>query len=112
MSDDRSDKPDNDGKDSEASAPRTGLQKHTEFGEPLWLDALKTLWVAFVMLVIVAVGGGLLAIAIIAPWGRASHDCSIYCVIDRYFDMNIFGTKNPKKSAGLSPALRDRLRRW
>ena len=32
------------------------------------------------MMVASVVGGGL-GIAVIAPWGRASPDCSIYCVI-------------------------------
>ena len=32
------------------------------------------------MLITAAVGGGL-AIAIIAPWGRANPECSIFCVL-------------------------------
>jgi hypothetical protein len=55
----------------------------TAFGEPLWLDALKTLGVGLVLLLGTVVVGGLLGVAIMAPWGRASPDCSIYCVIER-----------------------------
>ena len=63
-----------------------GLNRTTEFGEPLWLDALKSTGVALLYLTFIIVVGGALAIAIIAPWGRASHDCSIYCVLERYID--------------------------
>ena len=50
-------------------------------GEPLWVDVLKGMRSLLVFLLItVAVGGGL-AIAIIAPWGRANPECSIFCVI-------------------------------
>lgn len=62
-----------------------GLSKVTSFGEPLWLDALKSIVQGLVMLVFVLVLGGALAIDIIAPWGRASHDCSVYCVLERQF---------------------------
>ena len=30
--------------------------------------------------------GAVLGVAIIAPWGRASHDCSIYCVLEREYE--------------------------
>ena len=63
-----------------------GIKKLTAFGEPLWIDALRTLGVGLVMLALVIVVGGALGVAIIAPWGRASHDCSIYCVLERQFD--------------------------
>jgi len=63
-----------------------GEKKLTTFGEPLWVDALKTLGVGMIMLLLVAVVGGALGVAVIAPWGRASHDCSIYCVLEREFD--------------------------
>jgi len=50
-------------------------------GEPMWVDVLKGMRALLVfMLITVAVGGGL-AIAIIAPWGRANPECSIFCVI-------------------------------
>jgi hypothetical protein len=61
-------------------------KKLTVFGEPIWLDALKTLGVGLAMLLLVVVVGGALGVAIIAPWGRASHDCSIYCVLEQQFD--------------------------
>jgi hypothetical protein len=63
-----------------------GLHRTTEFGEPLWLDTLKTIGVALTSLTIVIVIGGALAVAIIAPWGRASFDCSIYCVLEQHFN--------------------------
>ena len=78
------------GKESETDAERqdaeSGMNKVTSFGDPLWLDALKSTGQGLIMLVIVLVLGGALAVAIIAPWGRASHDCSIYCVLERQFD--------------------------
>ena len=57
-------------------------QKLTVFGEPLWLDALKTLGVIAAMLVGIVGVGAVLGVMIIAPWGRASPDCSIYCVLE------------------------------
>jgi len=60
--------------------------KLTAFGEPVWVDTLKTLGVVAVMLLIVIGIGGALGVAIMAPWGRASHDCSIYCVLEQYLD--------------------------
>ena len=50
-------------------------------GEPIWLDVLKALRTFLILMALVAVVGGGLGIAIIAPWGRASPDCSIFCVI-------------------------------
>ena len=50
-------------------------------GEPVWVDVLKGIRTFLVLLALVAVVGGGLGIAIIAPWGRASPDCSIFCVI-------------------------------
>ena len=61
-----------------------GINRKTEFGEPLWLDVLKSAGVALTYLTVVILLGGALAIAIIAPWGRASFDCSIYCVLEQY----------------------------
>ncbi len=68
--------------------PETGPQdgsakKLTVFGEPLWLDALKTLCVAMTTLLVIVVVGAVLGVMIIAPWGRASPECSIYCVLER-----------------------------
>ncbi len=60
-----------------------GLKKQTVFGEPLWVDALKTLGVVMTMLLVVVVVGAVLGVMIIAPWGRASPECSIYCVLER-----------------------------
>ena len=60
-----------------------GLNKQTAFGEPLWVDALKTLGVAATMTLITIVLGGALALMIMAPWGRASPECSIWCVLDQ-----------------------------
>lgn len=57
-----------------------GIRRRTAFGEPLWVDALKTLGVAMTALVVVLLVGGALTLMIIAPWGRASHDCSMWCV--------------------------------
>lgn len=72
--------------DPETNKTASGLNRTTEFGEPLWLDTLKTIGVALTSLTIVIVIGGALAVAIIAPWGRASFDCSIYCVLEQHFD--------------------------
>lgn len=60
--------------------------KLTVFGEPLWVDALKSVGCGLLMLVMTIIVGGALAVAIIAPWGRASHDCSIYCVLRQYWN--------------------------
>ena len=35
------------------------------------------------MMLITIVLGGALALMIIAPWGRASWDCSMWCVLDQ-----------------------------
>jgi hypothetical protein len=72
--------------DVENAPHKAGLNKAGPSQEPLWVDALKTIGVGLTMLTIVIVVGGALGIAIIAPWGRASHDCSIYCVLERQFD--------------------------
>lgn len=79
--------------DSKPNKVATGLNRTTEFGEPLWLDALKSIGVALSILTIVIVVGGALAVAIIAPWGRASFDCSIYCVLEQHFDSWFGGDK-------------------
>tara|TARA_Y100001968_G_scaffold100574_1_gene90493 strand:+ start:13 stop:951 length:939 start_codon:yes stop_codon:yes gene_type:complete len=59
----------------------SNLKKQNAIGEPLWIDVLKTSRSFIIFMVVVAVVGGSLGIAVIAPWGRASPDCSIYCVI-------------------------------
>jgi len=56
-------------------------KKLNALGEPIWLDVLKTSRSFVIFIGIVAIVGGGLGIAVIAPWGRASPDCSIYCVI-------------------------------
>ena len=65
---------------SEENPKNKGSQtsRETEFGEPLWLDVLKSTGVGLAYFTFVIVLGGALAIAVIAPWGRASFDCSIY----------------------------------
>ncbi len=68
---------------TDSSTAARGIYKQTAFGEPLWVDALKTLRVAATMLLITIVLGGALALMIIAPWGRASWDCSMWCVLDQ-----------------------------
>ena len=70
-----------------------GWNRRTEFGEPLWLDTLKTLCVGLAYLFGIVAVGGVLGIAIMAPWGRASPDCSIYCVLERYIES--YFTDNP-----------------
>ena len=75
----------------------SGWNKQTPFGEPMWLDVLKSIWAGLVMLFFTVIIGGALAVAIIAPWGRASHDCSIYCVIRQYF--NAWWESKPASSA-------------
>ena len=55
----------------------------TSFGEALWVDALKTAGVALVTLFVMFLIGGFLALMIIAPWGRASPDCSMFCVLEQ-----------------------------
>ena len=57
------------------------LKKQNAIGEPLWIDVLKTSRSFIIFMMVAAVVGGGLGIAVIAPWGRASPDCSIYCVI-------------------------------
>lgn len=60
-------------------------QKLTTFGEPLWKDVLKSMGCGMMLLAVTIVVGGALGVAIMAPWGRANFDCSIYCVIRQYF---------------------------
>ena len=72
-------------------APESGTEaaksgKQNEIGESLWVDALKSMGCGLTLLLLTIVIGGVLAVAIIAPWGRASHDCSIYCVIGKQFE--------------------------
>ncbi len=63
-----------------------GAEKLTVFGEPLWVDALKTLGVALAMLLGTVAVGAVLGIMIMAPWGRASPECSIYCVLEQQLE--------------------------
>ncbi len=72
--------------EQESDQPQSGWNKPTEFGEPLWVDVLKTLGVGMMMLTVTVIVGGALGVAIIAPWGRASPDCSIYCVLRKEFN--------------------------
>ncbi len=73
---------------SEENPENKGSQtsRETEFGEPLWLDVLKSTGVGLAYFTFVIALGGALAVAVIAPWGRASFDCSIYCVLEQYVD--------------------------
>jgi hypothetical protein len=64
--------------------------KLTVFGEPVWKDVMKSLGCGLSMLLMTAIVGGALAIAIIAPWGRSSFDCSIYCVLRQYLEKWFF----------------------
>jgi hypothetical protein len=68
---------------SENQPEAPGDENLTAFGEPLWLDALKTMGVFLAMLCGVIAIGAVLGVMIIAPWGRESFDCSIYCVLER-----------------------------
>ena len=58
----------------------------TRFGEPLWLDAMKTLGVALATVSVMFLIGGVLGLMVIAPWGRASPDCSMWCVMQRHLE--------------------------
>ncbi len=53
--------------------------------EPFWVDVMKSIGCGLTLLLLTIIVGGALGIAIMAPWGRASFDCSIYCVIREYF---------------------------
>ncbi len=103
----------------------SGWNKKTEFGEPVWVDVLKSIWTGLVMLFFTIIVGGALAVAIIAPWGRASHDCSIYCVIRNYFNawwetkpstsarnlqFRLYAVNHKKKAPGMPPESRFILR--
>ena len=57
-------------------------RKTTAFGEPLWVDALKTAGVGLATLLVMFVIGAALGLMIIAPWGRASPECSMWCVME------------------------------
>lgn len=57
--------------------------RKTAFGEAFWVDALKTAGVAFVTLLVMFLIGGALTLMVIAPWGRASPDCSMFCVLEQ-----------------------------
>ena len=67
----------------ESGTATRGINKQTAFREPLWLDALKTLGVAGIVLLITIALGSILAMLMIAPWGRASPECSMWCVLDQ-----------------------------
>lgn len=65
------------------SPKSTRIRARTAFGEPLWLDALKTIGVALATLLVMLVVGAGLSLAVVAPWARASFDCSMWCVLER-----------------------------
>ncbi|MFT5508569.1 MAG: hypothetical protein ACI89J_001645 [Hyphomicrobiaceae bacterium] len=73
---------------SDAETAKT--EKLTAFGEALWVDAMKSMGCGLLLLVLTIIVGGALAVAVIAPWGRSSFDCSIYCVIGQYLT-KLFG---------------------
>ena len=58
-------------------------KRQTRFGESVWLDTVKTVGVAAVTLLVMFLIGGFLALMVVAPWGRASPDCSMFCVLER-----------------------------
>ena len=89
-----------DSLERDAESTQEGWNKPTEFGEPLWVDVLKTLGVGMIMLSLTIIVGGALGVAIMAPWGRASHDCSIYCVIRK--ELNTLFSDKPPESGGRS----------
>ena len=62
---------------------KSRAQQLTSYGEPLWLDALKTIGVALSVVGAVIGVGAILVLAIVAPWARESFDCSMWCVIER-----------------------------
>ena len=64
-------------------AKAQGDKKLTEFGEPLWVDVMKTMGVFAALLGGTVLVGAILGVMIIAPWGRESFDCSNYCVLER-----------------------------
>jgi hypothetical protein len=47
------------------------------------VDAVKTVGVALGTLLVMFVIGAVLGLMIIAPWGRASPDCSMWCVAEK-----------------------------
>ncbi|MGI9409633.1 MAG: hypothetical protein ACR2OV_06145, partial [Hyphomicrobiaceae bacterium] len=59
-----------DSLERDAESTQEGWNKSTEFGEPLWVDVLKTLGVGMIMLSVTIIVGGALGVAIMAPWGR------------------------------------------
>ena len=67
----------------ENSSANSRRQQLTSYGEPLWMDALKTIGVAVTTIAAMIFVGALLVIAIVAPWARESFDCSVWCVIER-----------------------------
>ena len=58
-------------------------RRRTAYGEAPWVDALKTTGVALATLLVMFAIGAFLALMIIAPWGRASPDCSMFCVLEK-----------------------------
>lgn len=76
-----SDTPDNSSNTKPAPADRPNQFED----EPVWVDVMKSMGCGLVMILLTVIVGGALGVAIMAPWGRASFDCSIYCVIREYF---------------------------
>lgn len=71
------------GTDPDAAA---STEPATKEKESLLTDVMKSMGCGLMMLLLTIIVGGALAVAIIAPWGRANFDCSIYCVIRQYFE--------------------------
>lgn len=65
--------------------PTPGDAETAKEKEPFWVDVMKSMGCGLAMIVLTVIVGGALGVAIMAPWGRASFDCSIYCVIREYF---------------------------
>lgn len=62
------------------------LRKTTAFGEALWVDVLKTIGVGFGTLGVMLIIGLLISLIIVSPWGRASPECSMWCVLEMEFN--------------------------
>jgi hypothetical protein len=68
------------------------VRRITRFGEPLWVDAIKTLGVALATLSVMFLIGAVLGLMVIAPWGRASPECSMWCVVQGHLEEMFSGT--------------------
>lgn len=67
------------------------LRRRTAYGEALWVDVLKTLGVGVATLLVMFVVGAGLGLMIVAPWGRASPECSMWCVVEHRIERLLAG---------------------